>query len=158
MLLKTFLWEVMFSIENAEIAIPRGDQTHIAGCVYRTLCCIGQVLFAVNRRYLINEKGALAEAAKFPCTIRLVIDRSDSIWAAVGKSDFTAALADLKVARWGVARHGADDVLGLLRAHCGRSRQPSLKKEGYGLDVIPTSRYVLSACQAKRPMNPRPSS
>jgi hypothetical protein len=64
-LLNTFLWEVLFSIENGEIAIARGEQTHIAGCVYRALSCIGQVLFALNRRYLINEKGALAEAPGF---------------------------------------------------------------------------------------------
>jgi len=37
--------------------------------VYRALCCIGQILFALNRRYLINEKGALAEAAAFTCTL-----------------------------------------------------------------------------------------
>jgi hypothetical protein len=95
-LLKTFLWEVSFSIDNAEIAIPRDEQTHVAGCVYRALCCIGQVLFAINHRYLINEKGALAEAAGFPCTIRDVTDRSHSISAAVGKSEFAAALADLR--------------------------------------------------------------
>ena len=67
-LLKKFLWEILFSIENGEIAIARGEQTHIAGCAYRALCCIGQVLFTLNRRYLINEKGALVEAAEFSCT------------------------------------------------------------------------------------------
>ena len=64
-----FLWEVQFSIANGEIAIARGERTHIAGCVYRALCCIGQVLFALSRRYVINEKGALAEAAGFPSTL-----------------------------------------------------------------------------------------
>lgn len=58
-LLEKFLWEVMFSIKNGEIAIARGEQTHIAGCAYRALCCMGQVLFALNRRYLINEKGGV---------------------------------------------------------------------------------------------------
>jgi hypothetical protein len=68
-LLKEFLCEVLFSIENGERAIARGDQTHVAGCAYRALSCAGQVLFALNRRYLINEKGALSEAAAFPCTV-----------------------------------------------------------------------------------------
>jgi hypothetical protein len=95
-LLKTFLWEVLFSIENGEIAIARGEQTHIAGCAYRALCCIGQVLFALNRRYLINEKGALAEAAGFPCTIRGLSDRTASVWAAIGRSEFAIALSDLR--------------------------------------------------------------
>ncbi len=49
-LVSRFHWEVMFSIENAEIAVERGEQTHIAGCAYRALCCIAQVLFALNRR------------------------------------------------------------------------------------------------------------
>jgi hypothetical protein len=32
-LIRRFDWEVTFSIENAEIAVARGDQTHISGCV-----------------------------------------------------------------------------------------------------------------------------
>jgi predicted nucleotidyltransferase len=95
-LLKTFLWEVLFSIENAEIAIARGEQTHIAGCVYRALCCIGQVLFALNRRYLINEKGALAEAAGFSYTLPHLLDRTSRAWAAIGKVEFATALSDLR--------------------------------------------------------------
>ena len=95
-LLKTFLWEVLFSIENGEIAMARGEQSHIAGCVYRSLCCVGQVLFALNRRYLINEKGALAEAATFSCTIPRLLDRASCAWAAIGGSEFAAALADLR--------------------------------------------------------------
>jgi hypothetical protein len=94
--LKTFLWEVLFSIENAEIAISRCEQTHIAGCAYRALCCIGQVLFALNGRYLINEKGALTEAAKFPFTIRDLTDRVDRVWTAIGNSEFSSALSGLR--------------------------------------------------------------
>lgn len=95
-LLKMFLWEVLFSIENGEIAVARGEQTHIAGCVYRALCCIGQVLFALNRRYLINEKGALAEAAGFPRTVPDLAGRTDRIWAALGHREFAEAFADLR--------------------------------------------------------------
>jgi predicted nucleotidyltransferase len=95
-LLRTFLWEVLFSIQNAEIAIPRGEQTHIAGCTYRALCCIAQVLFALNRRYLINEKGALMEAAGFPATLFDLDNRVGRIWAAIGTSAFASAVADLR--------------------------------------------------------------
>jgi hypothetical protein len=95
-LLRTFLWEVSFSIENAAIAIPRRERSHIAGCAYRALCCTAQVLFALNRRYLINEKGALPEAAGFPCTISNLKDRVDRPWSAIGESDFLAALSGLK--------------------------------------------------------------
>jgi hypothetical protein len=95
-LLKMFLWEVLFSIENGEIAAARAEQTHIAGCIYRALCCIGQVLFAVNRRYLINEKGALKEAAGFPRTVPNLMERTDRIWTALGRREFAAALTDLR--------------------------------------------------------------
>src|SRR6185312_6725094 len=62
-LIKRFAWEPMFAIENAELAAVRGEQTHVAGCAYRALASAAQVLFAANARYLINEKGALQEAA-----------------------------------------------------------------------------------------------
>jgi hypothetical protein len=95
-LLKEFIWEVLFSIENGERAVARGDQTHIAGCTYRALACVGQVLFALNRRYLINEKGALSEAAEFPCTVPGLLHRTANVWAAIGRSDFAIALSNLR--------------------------------------------------------------
>lgn len=95
-LLRRFMWEVLFSIENGEIAVARGEQTHIAGCVYRALCCIGQVLFALDRRYLINEKGALAEATQFPRTIPNLSERVTQVWTAIGDSKLAIALSDLR--------------------------------------------------------------
>ncbi len=94
-LIGRFLWEVLFSIDNARTAVLRSDQTHIAGCVYRALCCVGQVLFALNRRYLVNEKGALEEAATFPLTIAGLTERTSGIWRALGRGAFAAALDGL---------------------------------------------------------------
>lgn len=91
-----FLWEILFNIENAAIAVSRGEQNHIAGCVYRALVCAGQVLFALNGRYLINEKGALVEAAGFPRTVSALQARVDRIWAAIGRCEFPAALSGLR--------------------------------------------------------------
>jgi hypothetical protein len=95
-LIRRFQWEILFGIENGEIAIPRGDQTHIAGSAHRALCCIGQVLFACNRRYLINEKGALAEAARFPHTISDLPDRVEGVWRKIGRGEFSAAFSELR--------------------------------------------------------------
>jgi hypothetical protein len=95
-LILRFHWEVIFSIENAEIAVRRDEQTHIAGCAYRALCFTAQVLFAVNRQYLINEKGAIAEAAAFPETIGELADTSAEIWAAIGARRFPSALQLLR--------------------------------------------------------------
>ena len=95
-LVRRFQWEALFSIENAETAVPRGDQTYIAGCAFTSLACVAQALFALNRRYLINEKGALEAAARLPLTISALSQRVASVWQAVGLSTFEAALAELR--------------------------------------------------------------
>src|SRR4051812_41936674 len=83
-LIRHFQWEVLFAIENAELAARSGEQTHVAGCIYRALACVAQVLFALNARYLINEKGALEEAESFPLTLAGLSRRVASIWQHVG--------------------------------------------------------------------------
>jgi len=90
-----FKWEVRFSIDNAALAAKRSEQTHVAGSAYRALCCIAQVLFAANGRWLINEKGALAEAARFPVTIKGLDGAVANVWRAIGEQDFAAVLATL---------------------------------------------------------------
>jgi cbb3-type cytochrome oxidase subunit 3 len=95
-LVRRFQWEILFAIENGEKAIARGEQTHIGGCVYRALCCIGQVLFALNRRYLINEKGALDEAARLPLTLDDLPSRVADVWRAVGTGTYNMAFRELR--------------------------------------------------------------
>jgi hypothetical protein len=95
-LVRRFQWEILFSIENAELAASRLEQTHVAGCVYRTLACVAQVLFALNERYLINEKGALEEAESLPLALPELTDRAADIWQFVGDGDFETALAILR--------------------------------------------------------------
>jgi hypothetical protein len=95
-LVKRFQWEILFAIENAELAIARDEQTHIAGCAYRALACLAQVLFALNGRYLINEKGALPEAAAFPRTLASLNERVAGVWKSIGRKEFGAALASLR--------------------------------------------------------------
>jgi hypothetical protein len=90
-----FLWEVQFAIDNAALAIKRGEQTHVAGCVYRALCCTAQVLFAINGRYLINEKGALNEAATFPVSVAGLDAAVADVWSAVGSREFPRLLSSL---------------------------------------------------------------
>ena len=90
-----FKWEVQFSTDNAALAARRGEQTHVAGSAYRALCCLAQVLFAVNGRWLINEKGALTEAAAFPVTVAGLDKSVADIWRAIGACDFAQALTTL---------------------------------------------------------------
>ncbi|MDI3290319.1 nucleotidyltransferase domain-containing protein [Polyangium sp. 15x6] len=95
-LVARFGWEVGFAIENAEIAARRAERTHIAGCAYRALCCAAQVLFALNGRYLINEKGAVPEAATYPITIEGLAETEAAIWRDIGGGEHERALQRLR--------------------------------------------------------------
>ncbi|MFG1674406.1 nucleotidyltransferase domain-containing protein [Micromonospora sp. NPDC049282] len=67
-LIGQFGWESQFALDTAATAAGRGDVAYVAGCAYRSVACLSQVLFAAAGRYLLNEKGAVAEAASFPST------------------------------------------------------------------------------------------
>jgi hypothetical protein len=94
-LIARFGWEVGFAIDNAELAARRSEQTHVAGCAYRALCCVAQVLFALNGRYLINEKGAVPEAATYPLTLEGLAQTQADIWRDIGHADHVSALRRL---------------------------------------------------------------
>ncbi|WP_245767921.1 DUF4037 domain-containing protein [Stigmatella erecta] len=95
-LIARFGWEVGFAISNAEKAAQRAEQTHVVGCAYRALCCMAQVLFALNSRYLINEKGAAAEAASYPITLEELAKAQIEIWSRIGNADAEGALLRLR--------------------------------------------------------------
>ncbi|WP_276745802.1 hypothetical protein [Chlorogloeopsis fritschii] len=61
----TFAWEISFSLFIAQKAVARGDVAYAAGCCFRSVACMNQVLFALNEEYLLNEKGAVAVANSF---------------------------------------------------------------------------------------------
>jgi predicted nucleotidyltransferase len=60
-----FAWEISFSLLVASKAVVRGDVAYAAGCCFRSVACMNQILFAINGQYLINEKGAVALANTF---------------------------------------------------------------------------------------------
>jgi Nucleotidyltransferase domain len=94
-LIRRFRPEVLFAIGNAKTAVAKGDQAYVAGCAFRSLACAAQVLFAHNRNYLINEKGAIEAAARLPLTIDNLSERAGSAWREIGRRGFDAALAEL---------------------------------------------------------------
>ena len=57
-LIRTFLWEAKFAVENALHGRGRDDPAYVAGCGFRAVACLSQSLFALNGVYLLNEKGA----------------------------------------------------------------------------------------------------
>jgi hypothetical protein len=56
----SFAWEAEFALANARKSLDRGDVSYLAGCAFRSVACLCQVLFALNGVYLLNEKGAVA--------------------------------------------------------------------------------------------------
>jgi predicted nucleotidyltransferase len=60
-----FAWEISFSLLVAQKAVARGDVAYAAGCCFRSVACMNQVVFALNEEYLLNEKGAVAVANTF---------------------------------------------------------------------------------------------
>lgn len=58
-LIRSFFWEARFALENAEHGRGRDDPNYVAGCTFRSVACLCQTLFALNRTHLLNEKGAV---------------------------------------------------------------------------------------------------
>lgn len=63
--IQNFSWEIDFSIEIAKKSIAKADVTYAAGCCFRSVMCILQVLFAMNKEHWLNEKGAVASVNHF---------------------------------------------------------------------------------------------
>lgn len=64
-IINAFWWEVDFALKGAHKSISRGDAAYAAGCCFRGVMCLMQVLFALNEQYWMNEKGAVGIASGF---------------------------------------------------------------------------------------------
>lgn len=65
-LIEKHLFDARFELELAAKSAQRGDVLHFAGCLFRVAGFMTLVLYALNRRYYLNEKGAFTESQKFP--------------------------------------------------------------------------------------------
>ncbi|WP_315789727.1 nucleotidyltransferase domain-containing protein [Fischerella sp. JS2] len=81
--INTFAWEISFSLFIAQKAVARGDVAYAAGCCFRSVACMNQVLFALNEQYLLNEKGAVAIANSFALCPPNYQQRVESVFAAL---------------------------------------------------------------------------
>lgn len=61
-IVRRYAWEAGFANTTAAGAAGRGDLAYVSGCLFRAVACLVQVLFALNERWLLNEKGAVREA------------------------------------------------------------------------------------------------
>ena len=78
-----FAWEISFSLFIAQKAVARADVAYAAGCCFRSVACMNQVLFALNEEYLLNEKGAVAVANRFALCPQNYLQRVESAFAAL---------------------------------------------------------------------------
>ncbi len=101
-LFTNFDWEIDFSLALAQKSVKRGDVTYAAGCSFRCVACILQVLFALNERYWMNEKGAVAIAGGFQQQPPRFKARIENVFRLLAASEnaIEDALAELdKIAR-----------------------------------------------------------
>jgi predicted nucleotidyltransferase len=59
------LFDAEFEIAIAAKPADRADVMHVAGCLFRAAGFMTIVLYALNRRFYLNEKGAFAESRGF---------------------------------------------------------------------------------------------
>lgn len=94
-------FEIMIAAKPAE----RGDVMYVAGCLFRAAGFMTFVLYAMNRRFFLNEKGALAESrgfaikpARFHDTVASVLGRVGTTPAELSASvaGFQSLAAELR--------------------------------------------------------------
>jgi predicted nucleotidyltransferase len=65
-LIRKYLFEASFSLQIVDKPAARADAYYVSGCLFRAVGCVVQVLYALNRRYFVNEKGSIAEVDAMP--------------------------------------------------------------------------------------------
>ena len=59
------MFDAEFEISIAAKPAARGDVMYVAGCLFRAAGFMTLVLYALNRKFFLNEKGASAESRQF---------------------------------------------------------------------------------------------
>ena len=93
-LIRSFFWEARFAAENAGHGSGRDDPNYVAGCTFRAVAALCQTLFALNRVYLLNEKGAVAGVGRLVRHPRDFARRVAAVHAAgaAGLADLSALI------------------------------------------------------------------
>jgi hypothetical protein len=75
-----FVFEANFSLLISEKSSNRSDVTYVAGCLFRSIGCVLQILFALNRKHWMNEKGAVGLADRFDLVPFRFKERVERAW------------------------------------------------------------------------------
>jgi predicted nucleotidyltransferase len=90
------LWEADFLIGVARKATSRADSAYVAGCLFRLVGVCAHALHGAARRWLVNEKGAVASVAAIPGAPAQFAERVDAVFALVdGDPEHLAEALDL---------------------------------------------------------------
>lgn len=84
--LRAGLWEAGFLVGIAAKAVTRGDTAYIAGCLFRALELCAHALHGHARRWVVNEKGAVAAAGRLPGAPEGFAERVHGVLGALGTS------------------------------------------------------------------------
>ena len=84
-LVERFLWEAGFALDTCRKPAQRGDNFYVSGCLFRCVACLVQVLFALNKRYFVNEKGSVKATSSFPLRPDEFEETVSSVLAAPGE-------------------------------------------------------------------------
>lgn len=95
-LTRSYLWEAEFALANAEKSLSRNDVHYIAGCAFRAIACLCQVIFALNGEYLLNEKHAVTQAGAMTLAPRRFADCVDTIYREIGSGRLQDGLERLR--------------------------------------------------------------
>jgi predicted nucleotidyltransferase len=89
-----FLFEAGFCCQIAAKPTARGDVAYVHGALYRAVACLTQVLFALNERYCMNEKGAVAVAAALPLSPERFDEKVARLFEGSGPLERAGALVE----------------------------------------------------------------
>lgn len=81
-----FGFEAQFSSDLASKTVTRNDLYYLTAHIIRAISCLNQVIFAVNRRYCLNEKKAVQRASRFAYAPEQYQQRIDTILGDVARS------------------------------------------------------------------------
>jgi hypothetical protein len=108
-LVRHFGFEARFSILIAEKPAKRSDISYVAGCLFQVVGALLMVLFALNRVYWLNEKGALGFTDRFPIVPARFRERVERMWESVHKDP------DSLESALGIARELNEEVTALAQ-------------------------------------------
>jgi predicted nucleotidyltransferase len=89
------LFDAQFEITIAAKPAHRADVMYVAGCLFRAAGFMTLVLYALNRRYFLNEKGSIAESRGFPIKPPNFHDTVAGVLGSIGTTpaELTASVA-----------------------------------------------------------------